>query len=165
MEPQQKLINPTWYICNVRPEDKISAPKVRSSLNWLAWENVYKVDDYNGLVIWREWKRVLVQTFRGRSRITCSEIIRRGLKTKGKSARTKLKTEMLGSHSLETIQATLTWKTNIQPMMMISKKRYKKFKKEINHKLFLLIISLYLFLFLFIIIILPLLLFFLLSSL
>ena len=43
--------------CVVRPEDMISNEEFRTRLRL---ENVYKINDSNGLVIQKKWKRMLV---------------------------------------------------------------------------------------------------------
>ena len=47
------------WMYNVRPEDSISAEKLRIGLRMMSIGNVYRTEDCSGLIIQKEWKRVL----------------------------------------------------------------------------------------------------------
>ena len=50
------------FMCNVRPDDRISAEEHRTRLKLSSMrgflQNIYRIEDYNDLIIQEEWKRV-----------------------------------------------------------------------------------------------------------
>ena len=44
-------------MCSIRCEDRISDDELK--LNWITCRNVYEIEGYNGLVMKKDWRRVL----------------------------------------------------------------------------------------------------------
>ena len=43
--------------CNVGSKDRSSSEELRTRLKLKSMKNVYKIENYNGLVVWKELKR------------------------------------------------------------------------------------------------------------
>ena len=59
-QPRENWCKMDRWISNVRSKDRISGVQRKNQLKWntITWRNVNRIQNYNGLIILKEWKRV-----------------------------------------------------------------------------------------------------------